>query len=85
MSGPVLIDLSGDIFGGREVNVIVLNGTIGTMAIMVDPSVEDSDVFPLYVGGRLHVKEKNCAERRSSADKGPASPVLVPVCSKVAP
>jgi hypothetical protein len=85
MSGPVLINLSGDIFGGSQVNLIVLNGTIGTMALTVDPSVEDSDVFALYIGGKLRLKEKNCAERRTGAPKGPASPKLVPVCDKVAP
>lgn len=85
MSGPVLIDLTGDIFGGREVNVIVLNGTIGTMALTVDPADLDEDMFPLYIGGKLHLKEKNCAWPNTRKDKGPASPVYVPDCDKVAP
>lgn len=84
MSGPVLIDLTGDIFGGPSVNSIVINGTQGSMALYVTPPA-DSVVFELYIGGKLRLKEKNCGVREGTARRPKRSATLVPVCDKVRP
>lgn len=84
MSGPTLLDLTGDIFGGPEVNSIVLNGTNGTMALFVQPPA-DSVVFELYIGGKLNLKEKVCGIRRTPFPKVKRVEKLVPVSDKVKP
>lgn len=84
MSGPFLIELSGDIFGGPEVDGILLNGTIGSMALYVQPPA-DMVVFDLYIGGRLNVKEKNCAERRTPYLKAARRSIPAAVSDRVKP
>lgn len=84
MSGPVVLNISGDIFGGLEVDGVLLNGTVGAAALYVRP-VPDSVVFDLFIGGRLNLKEKNCAERRTPYPKAPRSPVVAAVSDRVKP
>jgi len=84
MSGPVLIELTGDIFGGPSVNSIVINGTQGIMGLFVQPAA-DSDVFLLTIAGKLNLKEKVCGVRDGTARKPKRSATLVPVCDKVKP
>lgn len=84
MSGPVLLELTGDIFGGPSVNSIVINGTQGIMALYVQP-IADSEVFLLTIAGKLNMKEKVCGKREGTARRPKRSATLVPVCGKVKP
>lgn len=83
MSGPRITLLLGDFFGGA-VNTTQVNGETGTAELDHRPLV-DSEVFELFIGGRLNLKEKVFKRRQAPRAPVVAGERLVPVNDKVRP
>lgn len=86
MSGPFFVLLDTGCVNGSTINYkgLSINGFAGAAAMFID-AVPDELMFQLLIGGRLNVKEKVCAERRTGYDKAKAASKYPAVCSKVRP
>ncbi len=83
MSGPVL-SVFDDGFNVAGINTATINGFGGSGVLSITP-VADSDVFDLYIGGRLRTKEQFGGVKDAPKPQGAKSELLVAVSSKVKP
>lgn len=83
MSGPVF-SLFDDGFNVTQLNVATFNG-FGGMGVLTITPVADSEVFDLYIGSRLRIKEQFSGVKEAPKLRGAKSERLVPVSSKVRP
>lgn len=86
MSGPFFVFTDLGCVNGGTVNHtgITIDGFAGAAALYVDPRL-DEEMFEILIAGRLNVKEKVCATRRTDNDKAKAASKYPAVCSKVRP
>ena len=83
MSGPVF-NLFDDGFNVTQLNVATYNG-FGGMGVLTMLQFSDSDVFDLYIGSKLRIKEQFSGVKDAPKPRGAKSERLVPVNSKVRP
>ena len=86
MSGPFITATDVGCIGGSQINHsgVAINGFAGSAFLYIDARL-DEEMFQLLIAGRLKVKEKNCAEQRTRADKTVPGAKYRAVCSKVKP
>lgn len=86
MSGPHFLLLDTGCLNGSPLNypALAVNVFAGAAVMYVEAFLDES-MFELLVSGRLNVKEKVCAERRTGYDKAKAASKYPAVCSKVRP
>lgn len=84
MSGLTIVRLTADLINGVPVNTIPINGVGGEAWLFAGRGV-DSEIFELYIGGKLRLKEKVCGVKNAPRPKGKQVQDIVAVCDKVKP